>query len=108
MVRVCVVAASSPTRNVTTFWPSLSVTANDQRPTESVVVCSSNQKGMSRVMIEPGAAIPRTSTTFWDTTLPLTGSTITRPMTGMGGPIVPSGRAEGDIDIEGDAVGKVG
>jgi hypothetical protein len=58
-------------------------------------VCSSNQNGMTRVITEPGAANPRTMTTFAEETPPSAGSRITKPVAGIGGPIVPTGIAVG-------------
>lgn len=46
-------------------------------------------------MIAPGAANPRTTTTFADETLPLAGSSISRPVAGICGPIVPTGTGVG-------------
>ena len=65
---------------------------NDQLPAASVTVCSSNQNGMSRVMVEPGAASPRTVTTPTAVVDPSGGSVITNPTAG----IVGAGVAMGD------------
>ena len=90
-VSVVSVPRSSPTRNVNEFTPGFRLRTNDQRPTESAVVCSSNHNGTSRVMSDPGAARPRTITTSSNVVLPFSGSTISRPDSGTTGPSVPPG-----------------